>query len=76
MKRTVHLLAGLVAISMIAAFFLSTLLVELLGSAAAIATVKRLIVFPGVFLLGLNLRDGLRLSGRLAGGTRAVPHVR
>ena len=51
MKRTVHLVAGIAAISIIATFLLSTVLVELLGSAEAIAAVKRLIVLPGLFIL-------------------------
>ena len=51
MKRTVHLVAGIAAISIVATFLLSTVLVELLGSAEAIAAVKRLIVLPGLFIL-------------------------
>lgn len=51
MKKVLHLLAAIVATSLIALFFSSTLLVELFGSVEAIATVKRLIVFPGLFIL-------------------------
>ncbi|HET7853626.1 MAG TPA: hypothetical protein VFM04_04120 [Candidatus Methylomirabilis sp.] len=51
MKRTVHLIAAVLATLMIATFFLCTVLVELLGSADAVATVKRLIVIPGLFIL-------------------------
>jgi hypothetical protein len=155
MKRAVHLAAGVLAVFLIATFFLSTVLVELFGSEASVAAVKRLIVFPGLFLLvpalaatagsgfalakgragslvaakkrrmpfialngllvlvpcaialhlwasagsfdgrfyavqalelaagalnfflmSLNLRDGLRLSGRLARTPEAAPHVR
>jgi len=46
-----HLLAGLLATLTIAVFFTSTLLVELFGSPAAIAGIKHLIVFPGLFVL-------------------------
>jgi hypothetical protein len=46
-----HLLAGLLATLTIAVFFTSTLLVELFGSPAAIAGIKHLIVFPGLFIL-------------------------
>jgi hypothetical protein len=51
MLRTFHLLAGLLATLTIATFFTATLLVELLGSHAAIAGIKHLIVFPGLFIL-------------------------
>jgi len=51
MKKTVHLIAGILAVSTIATFFLSTVLVELLGSADSVAAVKRLIVIPGLFIL-------------------------
>jgi hypothetical protein len=51
MLRTVHLLAGLLATLTIATFFISTLLVELFGGHAAIAGIKHLIVFPGLFIL-------------------------
>ena len=51
MLRMLHLLAGLLATLTIAVFFTSTLLVELFGSPAAIAGIKHLIVFPGLFVL-------------------------
>ncbi len=51
MKKTVHKLAAITATVCIATFFLSTLLVELFGSEEAIATVKSLIVMPGLFIL-------------------------
>jgi hypothetical protein len=51
MKRTVHLAAGVLATLTIATFFLSTVIVELLGSTGAIAAVKRLIVIPGLLVL-------------------------
>ncbi len=51
MKRTAHLIAGILATSVIAAFFASTILVELFGSPAAVAEVKALIVTPGLWIL-------------------------
>ena len=51
MKKTVHLIAGVIATLCIATFFVSTVIVELLASNAAIATVKSLIVLPGLFIL-------------------------
>lgn len=51
MTKKVHLLAGLLATLTVATFFLSTLLVELFGSHEAVATVKNLIVVPGLFIL-------------------------
>lgn len=50
-KRNAHFLAGLLATLTIATFFLSTLLVELFGSHEAVATIKSLIVVPGLFVL-------------------------
>ena len=51
MLRTMHLLAGLLATLTIAAFFTATLLVELFGTHDAIAGIKHMIVFPGLFIL-------------------------
>lgn len=51
MKRTIHLVAGILATSVIATFFASTILVELFGSQEAVAKVKALIVTPGLWLL-------------------------
>lgn len=51
MKQIIHRAAAITATLCIAIFFSSTLVVELLGSQASIATVKSLIVFPGLFIL-------------------------
>ena len=51
MPKKMHLVAGIVATLTIAIFFLSTVLVELFGSHEAVATVKQLIVLPGLFIL-------------------------
>lgn len=51
MKRTIHLFAAIVATATIAVFFLSTVIVELFGSYAAVARVKSLIVTPGLWVL-------------------------
>ena len=51
MKQIVHLSAAIVATLLIGTFFVSSVIVELLGSHDAIVTVKRLIVTPGLFLL-------------------------
>ena len=51
MTKKAHLIAGLLATLTIAVFFLSTVIVELLGSHEAVATVKSLIVIPGLFIL-------------------------
>lgn len=51
MIRAAHLAAATLATLCIAAFFTSTVLVELLGSHEAIARVKGLIVAPGLFIL-------------------------
>lgn len=51
MTKKAHFIAGLLATFTIATFFLSTILVELFGSHQAVATVKSLIVIPGLFVL-------------------------
>lgn len=51
MKAKIHLFAGIIATLCIATFFTSTIVVELVGSGDAIATVKGLIVMPGLFIL-------------------------
>lgn len=48
MLRQFHFIAGLSATLTIATFFLSTVLVELFGSHATVATVKSLIVMPDI----------------------------
>jgi len=96
--QKIHFSAGLLATLTIAAFFLATIVVEVFGSHEAVATVKSLIVMPGLMvllfldhwasqgtfdetfywlqgmellagainlmLMGMNIRDGLRMSGR------------
>lgn len=51
MKKTAHLVAGILAISVIATFFAATIIVELFGSHEAVAKVKALIVTPGLWIL-------------------------
>lgn len=51
MPKRIHLIAGVLAPLCIATFFLSTVLVELFGSPAAVAQVKSLIVTPGLWIL-------------------------
>lgn len=51
MPKRVHLVAGILAPLCIAAFFLSTLAVELFGSSAAVARLKSLIAAPGLWIL-------------------------
>jgi hypothetical protein len=51
MPNRVHLIAGFIATLTIASFFLSTVFVELFGSHEAVATLKSLIVLPGLFIL-------------------------
>lgn len=47
----IHRFAAILATLCIALFFMSTILVELMGSYQAIAVVKHAIVFPGLFIL-------------------------
>lgn len=51
MPKRAHLVAGILAPLCIAAFFLSTVIVELFGSHDALARLKSLIVAPGLWIL-------------------------
>ena len=51
MKRAIHMVAAILATLCIATFFVSTILVELLGTTDSITLVKSLIVMPGLFIL-------------------------
>jgi len=51
MTLILHRLAATLAILCIALFFSATIVVELFGTAEAIATLKSLIVWPGLFIL-------------------------
>ena len=51
MLRRLHLAAGILGLSCIATFFLTTIFVELLGSHEAVAHLKPLIVTPGLWIL-------------------------
>jgi len=51
MPKRIHLIAGILAPICIGIFFSSTVLVELFGSAAAVAHLKSLIVTPGLCIL-------------------------
>jgi hypothetical protein len=51
MPKQIHFIAALLATLTIAAFFSSTIAVELFGSHEAVATIKALIVMPGLFIL-------------------------
>ena len=51
MAKRIHLVAGVLATMTIATFFLSTILVEVIGSPEAVARLKSLIVMPGLFVL-------------------------
>lgn len=51
MPKRAHLVAGLLATLCIATFFLSTIIIELFGSHAAVAQLKSLIVTPGLWIM-------------------------
>lgn len=51
MKRKIHPYAAMLASLCISTFFVSTILVELVGSRESIAIVKSLIGLPGLFIL-------------------------
>ena len=51
MKNRIHLVVAMIATLCITSFFTATISVELFGSYETIATVKNLIVMPGLFVL-------------------------
>jgi len=78
MPKRIHLIAGIMSPLLIATFFTSTVLVELLGSHAAVAQLKALIVTPGLWVLlpclaatgGSGMFIGKSRKGRLVEGKR------
>ncbi len=51
MKITIHKISAFIAISCIILFFSATIITEIFGSYGNIATIKKLILFPGLFIL-------------------------
>ena len=51
MPKRAHLIAGLLALLCLVAFFVSTVLLESFGSPAAVAQLKALIVTPGLWIM-------------------------
>jgi hypothetical protein len=51
MPKRAHLVVGMLATLCIATFFLSTIITELFASHAAVAQLKSLIVFPGLWIM-------------------------
>ena len=72
MKQLVHRTAAITATLCIGTFFISSFIVELFGSPAMIATVKSLIVTPGLFILvpavAITGGTGFALAAKRKGG--------
>jgi len=72
MKQLVHRTAAITATLCIGTFFISSVFVELFGSPAMIATVKSLIVTPGLFILvpavAITGGTGFSLAAKRKGG--------
>ncbi len=51
MKNKIHFIAAIVAALCVATFFISTIIVEIFGTPDSISMIKRLIVYPGLFIL-------------------------
>lgn len=84
MSRFAHRIFGLLATATIALFFGATILVEVFGSPQAVAELKRLVVFPGLWVLvpavaatgGSGFAAGHGRSGRLIGAKkRRMPWI-
>jgi hypothetical protein len=67
--KRLHLAAGVLAPLCIASFFVATVAAELFGTPQAVATVKALIVAPGLWIL-LPAMLALGASGFALGGSR------
>lgn len=77
--RKVHPIAGVVALATIAVFWTSSVAVELAGDAAAIAAVKRAILWGLLVLipaLAVTGASGVRLAGGAASGPVAAKRRR
>lgn len=83
MLKTLHPFAGAVALATVATFWLATLLVELLGSPAAVAAVKTAIPWGFLLLIpalaatggtGLTLAKGRR-AGLIGAKCRRMPVI-
>ena len=78
MPKRIHLIAGLLALLCLATFFLSTVVTELIGSHAAVAQLKSLIVSPGLWIMipsmaaagGSGMFLGKSRKGRLVDGKK------
>ena len=78
MPKRIHRIAGILSPLLIVTFFTSTVLVELLGSHAAVAQLKALIVTPGLWVLlpclaatgSSGMFIGKSRKGRLVQGKR------
>jgi hypothetical protein len=78
MKQVIHRIGAITATLCIVTFFASTLIVELFETQEGIATVKRLIVMPGLFILipaiaatgATGFAMSTSKSGRLVGTKR------
>ncbi len=79
MTKTAHAVAGIVAIFLVATFWISTVLVEVVGDHAAIAAVKTaipwgfLLLVPALALAGAT---GVRLAARMRGPVIAAKRGR
>lgn len=71
-EHKIHLVVSAIATFCIATFFTSTVIVELFGTYEQIATVKSLIVIPGLFILvpaiAMTGGTGFALSKQRTGG--------
>lgn len=79
MTKTLHPLAGLIALATIASFWSATVLAELFGSAAIIATVKTAILWGFLLLipaLAATGASGLALARGATGGGIGVKRKR
>lgn len=72
MRQVVHRTAAIIATLCIGTFFVSSIVVELIGNTAMIAAVKDLIVMPGLFILvpaiAITGATGFVIAGQRKGG--------
>jgi drug/metabolite transporter superfamily protein YnfA len=74
MKRRIHVIAGLLALTLVGTFMIATIVVEIVGDRSAVVAVKTAILFALVALVPSVMIAGL--TGRSMAAGRRAPLIR
>lgn len=74
MKSRVHAVAGILGLTLITLFFISSVTSELIGDEQLISQVKKMILFGVLILVPSMIVTGA--SGRVLAGKRSAPRIR